>query len=60
MERAARDEILQSGGSLSHHHGIGKLRREFLPRIQSAAVCETARRVKQAFDPDNVFGVSNQ
>ncbi|HEU4428211.1 MAG TPA: FAD-binding oxidoreductase, partial [Myxococcota bacterium] len=26
LERAARDEILKSGGSLSHHHGIGKLR----------------------------------
>jgi len=30
LERAARDEILRSGGSLSHHHGVGKLRREFL------------------------------
>ena len=60
MERAARDEILQCGGSLSHHHGIGKLRQRYLPRIQSAAARETARRVKEAFDPDNVFGVSNQ
>ena len=36
MERAARDEVLRSGGSLSHHHGIGKLREEFLPEIMSA------------------------
>ncbi len=60
MERAARDEILQCGGSLSHHHGIGKLRQRYLPRIKSAAACETARRMKVAFDPDNIFGVSNQ
>ncbi|MEP6778735.1 MAG: FAD-binding oxidoreductase, partial [Gemmatimonadaceae bacterium] len=25
LENAARDEILKAGGSLSHHHGIGKL-----------------------------------
>ena len=30
LEHAARDEILRCGGSLSHHHGIGKLRRGFL------------------------------
>jgi len=60
MERAARDEILQCGGSLSHHHGVGKLRQHFLPRIESPAARETARRMKAAFDPDNVFGGANQ
>ncbi|MBL8999058.1 MAG: oxidase, partial [Gemmatimonadetes bacterium] len=29
IEHAARDEILRSGGSLSHHHGIGKIRQRF-------------------------------
>src|SRR5262249_38213092 len=32
LENIARDEILKTGGSLSHHHGVGKLRRAFLPR----------------------------
>lgn len=26
LEEAARDEILSAGGSLSHHHGVGKAR----------------------------------
>ena len=26
LEEAARDEIILAGGSLSHHHGIGKTR----------------------------------
>lgn len=26
LEEAARDEILVAGGSLSHHHGVGKSR----------------------------------
>ncbi|MCH8084061.1 MAG: FAD-binding oxidoreductase [Myxococcales bacterium] len=59
LEHAARDEVLRSGGSLSHHHGIGKLREEFLPEIMSAPMLEWNRRIKQAVDPHNVFGAAN-
>jgi len=27
IENAARDEILKNGGCISHHHGVGKLRK---------------------------------
>jgi alkyldihydroxyacetonephosphate synthase len=60
LERAARDEILRCGGSLSHHHGVGKLRRGFLPRVMSQAAMEIRAELKQAIDPDNVFGIANQ
>lgn len=60
MERAARDEILRSGGSLSHHHGIGKLRQGFLPQILSPAALEWSRELKRSVDPHNVFGCANQ
>jgi len=60
IEQAARDEILRSGGSLSHHHGIGKIRQRFLPRISSPGVATWAREIKAAVDPTNVFGVANQ
>ena len=60
MERAARDEILRSGGSLSHHHGVGKLRQEFLPEIMSPAALEWTQELKRAIDPQNIFGCANQ
>ena len=60
IERAARDEVLRSGGSLSHHHGIGKIRRDFLPRIASPGALEWARSIKSAVDPTNIFGAGNQ
>jgi alkyldihydroxyacetonephosphate synthase len=60
VEHAARDEILRSGGSLSHHHGIGKIRKGFLPRIASPGVAAFARDIKNAVDPTNVFGAGNQ
>lgn len=60
MEHAAREEILSSGGSLSHHHGVGKLRQGFLPQVMSRAALDWSRDAKRAFDPDDVFGCGNQ
>ena len=60
LEWAARDEILRSGGSLSHHHGIGKLRQHFLPNIMSPATLVWNQEAKRAVDPRNVFGCANQ
>jgi alkyldihydroxyacetonephosphate synthase len=59
LERAARDEILRSGGSLSHHHGVGKLRQAFLPRIFSPTALAWRRKLKQALDPQNLLGSGN-
>ncbi len=59
LERAAREEILASGGSLSHHHGIGKLRAPFLPRVFSPAALDWRERLKRAVDPDDVLGCGN-
>jgi alkyldihydroxyacetonephosphate synthase len=60
LENMARDEILKSGGSLSHHHGVGKLRRHFLPRIMSDTELQWKRELKKTLDPTNVFGAGNQ
>ncbi|MFO1463904.1 MAG: FAD-binding oxidoreductase [bacterium] len=60
LEILAREEILRNGGSLSHHHGIGKLRERFLSQIKSPAALAWIDQAKQALDPDNVFGGGNQ
>ena len=60
LENMARDEILKSGGSLSHHHGVGKLRRAFLPRIMSETAIQWKQELKKSLDPANIFGAGNQ
>jgi alkyldihydroxyacetonephosphate synthase len=60
LENSARDEILRSGGSLSHHHGVGKLRSVYLPRILSPAALQWKRDLKKSLDPSNIFGAGNQ
>jgi alkyldihydroxyacetonephosphate synthase len=58
-ETALRQVIMDNGGSLSHHHGVGKLRAKFLPQVQSEASSQVMRDVKRAMDPNNVFGAQN-
>ena len=60
LENMARDEILKSGGSLSHHHGVGKLRCAFLPRIMSETAIRWKHELKKSLDPANIFGAGNQ
>jgi len=59
VEEAARDEILLLGGSLSHHHGVGKHRRKWLPEQISESGVAVLQGVKAAVDPLNVFANSN-
>ncbi len=59
IETAAREEILSSGGSLSHHHGIGKAKAKFMNEVNSTNLKKVLMKVKDAFDPNNVFGVRN-
>lgn len=59
MERAARDEILRAGGSLSHHHGVGRLRQPFLPRVLSEPALAWRDALARTVDPKGVFGGSD-
>jgi len=59
IERCAREEILANGGSISHHHGVGKIRKEFLQRTVSQAGLGVMRAVKEYLDPNNIFGNGN-
>ena len=37
VEKNMREAIMAAGGSISHHHGIGKLRRRFVDKVASRA-----------------------
>jgi alkyldihydroxyacetonephosphate synthase len=59
LEHAARDEILSSGGSISHHHGVGKIRKRWLRETVSETGVEMLRAIKLQTDPQNIFGCGN-
>ncbi|MFZ8854819.1 MAG: FAD-binding oxidoreductase [Thermofilaceae archaeon] len=55
MWREAMRTLLEEGATISHHHGIGLLRREWVGEELGAAL-EYLRKVKKVLDP---MGVSN-
>jgi alkyldihydroxyacetonephosphate synthase len=59
VEQAMRAVILAHGGSISHHHGIGKLRAAFIAQLYSEATQKALIALKRELDPGNVFGASN-
>jgi alkyldihydroxyacetonephosphate synthase len=60
LENIAREEILRCGGSLSHHHGVGKIREQYLPEIMSETALKWKKEIKHGLDPQNIFGAGNQ
>lgn len=59
VEAEARDEIMANGGSLSHHHGVGKIRAPWMEQQISKAGIELLKGMKKHIDPNNLFGNGN-
>jgi len=59
IEHSLRQTIMDHGGSLSHHHGVGKIRQGFMRQVQSDGSIAVLQKTKQAIDPKNVFGIRN-
>jgi D-lactate dehydrogenase len=52
---AVFDLVLQLGGTLSGEHGIGLVKRDFVPRELDGVSLQLMRDIKQQFDPDNIL-----
>uniref|UniRef100_A0A914LLV4 Alkylglycerone-phosphate synthase n=1 Tax=Meloidogyne incognita TaxID=6306 RepID=A0A914LLV4_MELIC len=59
IESAARDEILACGGSISHHHGIGKIRKRWLPTTIGPLGVSLMESLRSRLDPENLFNSGN-
>jgi alkyldihydroxyacetonephosphate synthase len=56
VKRKATQAIVQYGGTLSHHHGVGVDHRPWLQDEHGALGVSAIRALKQTFDP---YGVMN-
>ena len=59
IEHKIRECFIKNGGSISHHHGVGKLRRDFMPETISPGSIDVVQSIKKSQDPNNIFGISN-
>ncbi len=56
--RDALDAAIGAGGTLSHHHGVGRTKAGWLGRELRGAL-PTLRAIKRAFDPDGILNPGN-
>lgn len=59
VEDCARDEVMKCGGCISHHHGVGKIRKKFIERTVSPNAIEWQQALKEKIDPQNIFAINN-
>ncbi len=55
IKRAASDAIVQNGGTISHHHGIGLDHKQWLTREIGASGVGIIRQLKNSLDPKGIM-----
>jgi FAD/FMN-containing dehydrogenase len=55
LNAAVHEIVLDLGGSIAAEHGIGRMKRELLPHAKQEVEIELMRRIKAAFDPNNIL-----
>jgi FAD/FMN-containing dehydrogenase len=55
LNAAVHEIVLDLGGSISAEHGIGRLKRDLLLHAKQAIELELMRKIKAAFDPNNIL-----
>ena len=59
IEHKIRECFIKNGGSISHHHGVGKLRKDFMSQTISKGSMDLIQSIKKSEDPNNIFGINN-
>ena len=55
MNALVHDITLKHRGSISAEHGIGKLKRDLLPKVKDAVALDVMRALKRTLDPNNIL-----
>ncbi len=55
VQLTVHDIVKEFSGSISAEHGIGRMKRDLLPRYKSSEELDAMRLLKTAFDPKNIL-----
>jgi alkyldihydroxyacetonephosphate synthase len=55
IKDVATEAILEHGGALSHHHGIGHMHKSWIPRYLGPLGTEFLRELKRQWDPHHIM-----
>ncbi len=55
FQRSIIEKIEENGGSLSHHHGVGRMMGPFMEKHLGKSQMDVLRTLKKHFDPHNIM-----
>ena len=55
IKRAASDAVIAEGGTITHHHAVGRDHRPWYERQRPAPFAEALRAAKVALDPASIM-----
>jgi alkyldihydroxyacetonephosphate synthase len=55
IKRAASDAVIAAGGTITHHHSVGRTHRQWYDRQRPDLFARALRAAKQAVDPRGVL-----
>jgi alkyldihydroxyacetonephosphate synthase len=55
IKQAASDAVMAAGGTITHHHAVGRLHRPWYDQERPAPFTQALRAVKGAVDPNWVL-----
>jgi alkyldihydroxyacetonephosphate synthase len=55
IKRTITDAIVDAGGTISHHHGVGTDHAPWLAREKGALGVEAIKALKKTFDPEGMM-----
>ena len=55
IKRAASDVVMAAGGTITHHHAVGRLHRPWYDRQRPEPFAQALRAAKRAVDPKGVL-----
>eukprot|EP01068_Selenidium_serpulae_P015114 Selendium_serpulae@DN6180_c0_g2_i1.p1 len=59
VEHSCRQRAMEHGASISHHHGVGKIRKDFMEQARNPIDLKILRGIKSLFDPNSIMGANN-
>ncbi len=55
IKKAASDAIIEAGGTITHHHAVGRLHRPWYDRERPDLFAEALRAAKKSLDPNGIL-----
>ncbi len=60
FQRGVIESMMKNGGSLSHHHGVGRMMAPYMDEYLGPEQMEVLRTIKRHFDPNGIMNPGGQ